>query len=79
LEADAQHQQVAAIRDSWGNPGILADSERKQAMQMWKAKNASHIRTASTTAARDVRSDTKRGEHVHSFFQWPNPLKTTLP
>jgi len=29
LEATEQHQQVAAIRDSWGNPGILADSEEK--------------------------------------------------
>ena len=52
LEATEQHQQLVAIRDSWGNPGIPTDSERKQAMQIWKAKNASHIRTASTTAAR---------------------------
>jgi hypothetical protein len=29
LEAGEQHQQVAAIRDSWGNPGILTDSEEK--------------------------------------------------
>jgi len=27
LEAGEQHQQVAAIRDSWGNPGILMDSD----------------------------------------------------
>jgi len=57
LEADTHHQQLAASRDSWGNPGILADSERKQAMQMWKAKNASHIRTASATATRGKKQD----------------------
>jgi hypothetical protein len=28
-------------------------------MQMWKATNASHIRTASATAARDGRSEYK--------------------
>jgi hypothetical protein len=52
LEAAEQHQQLAILKDSWGNPGIPKDSERKQAMQMWKAKNASRIRTASTTTAR---------------------------
>jgi hypothetical protein len=29
LTAAKQHQQLAAIRDSWGNPGILTDSEEK--------------------------------------------------
>jgi hypothetical protein len=79
LEASAQHQQLASIRDSWGNPSILADSERKQSMQMWKAKNASYICTASTTAARDGRSQIKRRGHSHRFFRWLNPHKTTLP
>ena len=29
LEAAEQHQQVAAIRDTWGNLGIRTDSEEK--------------------------------------------------
>ena len=29
LEAGEQHQQLAALRDSWGNPGIPKDSEEK--------------------------------------------------
>jgi hypothetical protein len=59
LRTAEQSQRLVAIRDSWGNPGIPKDSGRKQAMQMWKAKSASHIRTASATAARDGRSEYK--------------------
>jgi hypothetical protein len=29
LETAERHQQLAAIRDSWGNPGILTDSKEK--------------------------------------------------
>ena len=29
LKAGEQHQQLAAIRDSWGNPRIPKDSEEK--------------------------------------------------
>jgi hypothetical protein len=29
LETVEQHQPLATLRDSWGNPGILADPEEK--------------------------------------------------
>jgi hypothetical protein len=29
LEVVEQHQQLAALRDSWGNPGIPKNSEQK--------------------------------------------------
>jgi hypothetical protein len=67
LRTVEQSQRLVALRDSWGNPSILANSERKQAMQMWKAKSASHIRTASAAAARDGRSELKRRDTAIVF------------
>ena len=42
---------TANVRTARSTTGRRRSSGRRQAMQMWKAKNASHIRTASTTTA----------------------------
>src|SRR5580692_11240263 len=54
---------TANVRTVRSTTGRRRSSGGRQAMQMWKATNASHIRTASTTmAARQSQSKTKIGK-----------------